>query len=119
MPVTAPLSLCDTTPRPRAEQRKWPRYPVRGLRASVIRDSDKAFWTAEPQNLSRSGIKLRLDERIDTGTQTSVIVYRDNQRVLFQVPMEIVYVLAQPGNRWIAGGAFDRELSDQEVKGLC
>jgi hypothetical protein len=119
MLVTTPLSLSDIGLSPRAERRKWPRYPVRGLRASVIRESDKAFWAAEPQNLSRNGIKLILDQRIEIGTKTSIIVYRDNQRILFQVPMQVVYVVAQPGNRWVVGGAFARELSDQEVQGLC
>lgn len=119
MPVTTPWSLSDIQLPPGTERRKWPRYPVQGLRASVIRESDKAFWAAEPQNLSRNGIKLLLDQRIETGTKTSVIVYRDNQRILFQVPMQVVYVVAQPGNRWVVGGAFTRELSEQEVQGLC
>jgi hypothetical protein len=109
--------LLKDPPQAGVERRKWPRFPVRGLCASVVRESDKAFWAAEPQDLSRSGIRLVAQARIETGTQAEVVVYRDDECILFQVSMQVVYVVAQPGNRWVIGGAFTRELSEDEMQG--
>ena len=88
------------------------------MSATVILEPDGASCPAQPQDISRSGVRLVLARRLDAGTEATAVVYHPGRQFFVRVPMRVAYVIEQPGGRFILGGAFARELSDDELRGL-
>lgn len=79
---------------------------------------EPGYCRAGVRNISPEGLSLVLNRRIEPGSVVSVDVYNKARRYSCQVPLRVVYVLEHPGGDYILGGAFARELSDDEVQGL-
>jgi hypothetical protein len=101
-----------------ADRRKWLRYPSSELSANLILEPEESGWPAEPHDISRSGIRLVLTRRLEAGTEATAVIYHPGRQFFVRVPMRVAYVIAQPGDRFILGGTFVRELSDDELRGL-
>ncbi len=105
---------------PRAsERRRATRYPcwLRGAcrpfggsllerRASIVRD------------LSTGGVNLMLDKPVDKGTALAVELEGDRRRPCRYLLAHVAHLIEDSEGQWLVGCAFDRSLSEQEVRAL-
>src|SRR5262249_35849372 len=77
------------------------------------------FIPATVRNLSSTGIGLVLDRPLHSLQTITVAISNQAGTFSFQVPVRVVYHIEQPDGRFILGGLFSRELTDEEVRGLA
>jgi hypothetical protein len=70
------------------------------------------------RNISQGGINLRLAHRIDPGTILTMKLFNTRRRFECSLPVRIIYNLERPDGDFLVGGAFERELTENEVNGL-
>jgi hypothetical protein len=98
---------------PIADQRVWLRYPSR--RAVSCRLSETAgapFWPAQACDVSCGGVKLLSVEKLQRGTLLIICLKGLESPVTAQVR----YAIPSPEGKWLAGCAFQDELSEQELQ---
>jgi PilZ domain len=109
--------MSDASPaqaQPRiSDQRVWLRYPSRRAVSCRLRDMDNApFWPAQACDVSRGGVKLLSVEKLQRGTLLTICLKGPESAVT----AEVRYVIPSPEGKWLAGCAFQEELSEQELR---
>jgi hypothetical protein len=107
----------------RPERRRATRYPCglgasRHIVAKVQPQASEAKITAHVRNISATGISLLVNRALDPETILYVELCRPSRFWFCEVPVRVVYTVQHPEGEYIVGGAFMRELTDDEVKGL-
>ncbi|HEV3260320.1 MAG TPA: PilZ domain-containing protein [Gemmataceae bacterium] len=103
---------------PPEERRQWPRHAAREIRVNLILGPAGPGWPAEPQDMSRSGIRLLLTRPLEVGTEAMAVIYHPGRHFFLRVPLRVAYVIEQAGDRFIVGASFARELTADEMRGL-
>jgi hypothetical protein len=114
--ITPPLKTLALL---RRERRRAYRYQC-GLESSydLVAQLEADRSLARVRNISASGISLVLVRRVEPDAVLNVELYNKGRRFYAQVPLRILYVLEHPEGDFLAGGAFVRELTHQEIQGL-
>ncbi|HEV3260499.1 MAG TPA: PilZ domain-containing protein [Gemmataceae bacterium] len=109
----------DPSPPPGGppNRRRWQRWPVGKIQAERIPDDERPPWQVAVRNFSQGGIRLVLGNELATGTVLSLRLSRPG-RASVLVPAHVVYVLEKPAGNFITGCAFDRQLTDEELRRL-
>ena len=107
-----------STPFPaQGERRKFPRFAAnRAISGSLI-THDRIIWAREIVDVSAGGIGLVLDYRADPGSALLLDLYlpRRLPRIL---RIRVAHSREGPEGRFFVGGAFGRELGEDEVEEL-
>ena len=106
----------------RVERRAWVRHPCQHEASCQPTEARSGvFWAAKVQNLSRGGVAMVLDRRFDIGTVLSMRLQGATPGSSRSVLVRVVHaslLTANPGLRWLVGGAFVEPLSDDEFQEL-
>jgi len=117
--VPSPEELADK-PCP-SERRAWVRSPCnRDVCCHPRTARSGIFWPAKVQDVSAHGVGLLLGHRVDPGGLLDLTVEtgEDTSSILPVRVVHVTLVTAHPGLRWLAGCAFTRELTEQELQTL-
>jgi serine/threonine protein kinase len=79
-------------------------------------EKQKANWTARVENISASGVCLRLKRRFEPGTLLAIELRRKNRSATTFVLVRVLWVKQESAKTWALGGAFERGLLDWEVE---
>ncbi|HEV2947964.1 MAG TPA: PilZ domain-containing protein [Gemmataceae bacterium] len=109
--------MSDSLPaqaQPRIDDlRVWLRYPSRRAVSCRLSETDDApFWPAQACDVSRGGVKLLSVEKLQRGTWLTICLMSPESAVSAQVR----YVIPSPEGKWLAGCAFQEDLSEQELR---
>jgi hypothetical protein len=91
------------------DRRRWARYPAYSrVKFRLSAPGKELFYRGHVEDISRGGLKLRVDRQFETGTVG---------KVLFDVPLEarVVYVSNLCHGNWALGCAFAQELAPEEL----
>ncbi|HEV3258946.1 MAG TPA: PilZ domain-containing protein [Gemmataceae bacterium] len=100
------------------ERRQWPRNPAGEIIATFIPEPQPAPPFVAVENLSPGGIRLLLYRRYDVGTALHMRLQRPGRNLVCVVAGKVVYVVEERAGLFITGCDFDRQLSDDELRGL-
>jgi hypothetical protein len=78
---------------------------------------DPEWWPAHVLDLSKGGISLLCDRRLNPGDVVPLSLYHIPHRFLCEVPVRIVLAVECQG-AFLLGAAFTRELTDEEIARL-
>lgn len=110
--------LDPTTRLPRARQRGAERYPCQldaSCRLIAIVGDD--FFPAKIRNISATGISLVFNRPLEPGTVLAVdLLDPRTQQFLNSLRIRVLYSLEHPSGDWILGGAFDSQLTPDELQ---
>jgi hypothetical protein len=109
--------MSDSLPAPgqpqTGDQRVWLRYPSRRAVSCRLSETDGSpFWPAKACDVSCGGVKLLSVEKLQRGTLLTICLKGPESAVSAQVR----YVVPSPEGKWLAGCAFQEELSEQELR---
>ncbi|HEV3259047.1 MAG TPA: PilZ domain-containing protein [Gemmataceae bacterium] len=108
----------DSSSASPSDRRRWPRDPAGAIRADRIPDDERPPWRVAVRNISPGGIRLALGSGLAPGTVLRLRLSRPGRDVSVLVSARVVYVLEKPAGHFITGCAFDRLLSEDELRGL-
>jgi hypothetical protein len=95
------------------------RRPARlTIRHDLVATLRGAIWPERVHTLSATGISLALDRRMDAGTEVSLNLYHIPRDFSCTLPLRVISTIEHPDGLYITGGAFTRELSDEEKRRL-
>jgi hypothetical protein len=100
------------------ERRAAPRYPGTKVRCRLSRPERGAWLPAWVRDLSTSGISLLAERRFEPGTLVVLELESTETNQAARLEMVVVHTVACPNGAWLHGGAFRRELSEQELRGF-
>ena len=100
------------------DRRRWPRRPASRIRAERLADDEQPPWQVAARNVSSGGIRLILGNGLAPGTALRLRLSRSGRAVSVVVSARVVYVREKPAGHFITGCAFDRLLSEEELRGL-
>ncbi len=108
----------DSTPLPPpGERRKFPRFSAnRAISGSLI-TRDRIIWARDIVDVSAGGIGLVLDHQADPGTVLLLDLYLP-RRLPRLLRIRVAHRREEPEGHFFVGGAFGRELSEEEVEEL-
>jgi hypothetical protein len=86
--------------------------------ANLIAQVEGDTMLAKVRNISVTGISLVLAQKLEPETVLDVEVFNKTRQYYCRVPLRVVYVLDHADGNFLVGGAFGRELTDEELKGL-
>jgi hypothetical protein len=72
--------------------------------------------TAKVRNLSAGGISLVVDRDFEPQSVLTVQLVNTERNVACSLKVRVVYTVPHPSGDWILGGAFTRQLSEEELK---
>lgn len=102
---------------PPGERRRFPRFAAnRAISGSLI-THDRIIWARDIVDVSAGGMGLVLDHRADPGSVLLLDLYLP-RRLPRLLRIRVAHGREQPDGRFFVGGAFGRELSDEEVEEL-
>ena len=105
-------------PRP-TERRRAIRYQCTlETSAHLIAQVEGDTTLAKVRNISVTGVSLILARRLEPETVLDVEFFNKARNYYCRVPLRIVYVLDHVDGNFLVGGAFGRELTNDELKGL-
>ncbi|HEV3256268.1 MAG TPA: PilZ domain-containing protein [Gemmataceae bacterium] len=100
------------------ERRASVRYPARQVQARLTPGGQQASWQVTVRDIASKGIRLVLGHGLEPGAVLDLRLCRPDRDFACVIPIRVVYVLENPGTRFITGCAFTRELSEDELGGL-
>ena len=101
------------------DQRTWVRFPCRvKATCQVVAAAPEVPWPAEVRNISPSGIRLRVERPVETGTLLSLDLQDTTGRVTTTMLACVVHVAEPQDGRRSLGCNFIRELSDEDLRAL-
>jgi hypothetical protein len=104
---------------PSEERRHFPRYPIDpAKRADLVAHLLAAErHPAHILDLSRMGISLLCDHRLNPGEVVPLSLHHIPRRFECQLAVQIIFAEESQG-AFLLGAAFTRELTDEEMAGL-
>jgi hypothetical protein len=101
------------------DQRCWVRFPCR-VRATcqVVKAVSEPAWPVEVFDISPSGIGLRVERAIETGTLLNLDLQDAAGRITTTMLACVVHVTGPEGGKRGLGCNFIRELSEEELQAL-
>lgn len=104
------------------DRRAWVRHPCPHEASCQPTDARSGiFWAVKVQNLSCGGVAMVVDRRFDLGTVLSLRLQGTTPGSSRNVLVRVVHarlLTANPGLRWLVGGAFLQPLSEDELQEL-
>jgi hypothetical protein len=73
---------------------------------------------AQVRNISATGISLVVNRPLEPQAVFSIELCRPTRFWYSELPMRVVYTVPHPAGEYIVGGAFARELTEDELVGL-
>lgn len=105
-------------PRP-TERRRAIRYNCTlETSANLIAQVQGDTTLAKVRNISVTGISLILPRRLEAETVVELELFNKARQYYCRVPLRVVYVMEHLDGNFLVGGAFGRELSNEELNGL-
>jgi hypothetical protein len=84
----------------------------------VLGQQSGESWGAKVNDLSTTGISLRVPCWIRPGTVLVVRLHGARERISRPLPIRVMHATQQAEQEWLIGGMFVRPLSDEEVRQL-
>jgi hypothetical protein len=81
-----------------------------------VAEKQQANWTASVQDISASGVCLRLKRRFEPGTLLAVELCRKKDGATRFVLVRVQWARQESARTWAIGGAFEGGLHDSEVE---
>ena len=101
------------------DQRTWVRFPCRARATCQVLGADpEAPWPVEVQNISPSGIGLRVERDLEPGALLTLDLQDPSGQVRTSILARVIHVAEQEGGRRALGCNFIRELSEADLKSL-
>jgi len=104
----------DTTPQPH-ERRTAVRRPAGKVQVDLSPDGRQVPGQVTVRDIASKGIRLVLGQGLDPGAVLDLRLRRPDRDFSCVIPVQVVYVLEEPGGHFITGCAFSRELSAEEL----
>lgn len=118
-PRLEPLQAVRPTSPKGTERRRATRYPVTLETAKhLIAQIEGDAWPARVRNISVSGISLILGRRVEPETVVNLELFNKDHHFYCKVPLRAIYILEHADGNFMLGGAFVRELTNEELRGL-
>jgi len=106
-------------PSEAGERRQAVRHPCRpGLARCLLIQRPGDLWPAEVRDISANGLSLVVLRRFDPGVEVLVELGNKKQKFWRRLKVRIVHARLNQAGGWVLGGAFERELSDRELRPL-
>jgi len=101
------------------ERRQFPRYQIHhGNRPHLVAHLlDAEWWPAQVLDLSKGGISLFCDRRVNPGEVVTLSLHHIPHRFSRELSVRIV-LAAEFLGAFLLGAEFTRELTDEEMRGL-
>jgi hypothetical protein len=100
------------------EKRKSVRFEPKGPPPRLIANLKGDPYPAKVRNISAGGISILTSRPVQLDTVIEVSLFNKSRNFDCTVPLRAIYLIDSPEGTYILGGAFTRELSDEEVRGL-
>ena len=115
-----PSSFAPERPQPgeAPEHRRWPRRTAGKVRAVLVPEPEPAPRFIAVGDVSAGGIRLGLDCPFGVGTALGLRLQRPGRARVLRVSGTVVFVLEALKGLFITGCAFDRLLTDDDLRGL-
>ncbi len=114
--VLAPLSAA-TSGRDRRVAVRYPGNPDAACRAFAPSAGVYAAWV---RDISASGVALMIECEFEPGAVLTVELANQYQQVTTVLRASVVHALeVPPGDRWLHGCAFERPLTDDELRAFA
>jgi len=118
-PPLANMPSTNVAPPPRSDRRAAVRFST-NLETScqpTCRIKERS-WSGRIQDISSTGVCLLLRRRFEPGTILTAELHGAAQSITKTMLVRVLRVQEQARRRWSIGCAFDRELSELELKAL-
>jgi serine/threonine protein kinase len=118
-PTLANMPSTNVAPPPRSDRRAAVRFST-SLETScqpTCRIKERS-WSGRIQDISSTGVCLLLRRRFEPGTILTAELHGAAQSITKTMLIRVLRVQEQARRRWSIGCAFDRELSELELKAL-
>jgi hypothetical protein len=100
---------------PSEERRQFPRYQIHHeKKPHLVAHLGPDWWPAHVLDLSKGGISLLCDHRLNPGDVVALSLYHIPHRFLCELPVRIV-LAAEFQGAFLLGIALTRELTDEEM----
>ncbi len=118
-PTLANLSSTNVAPPPRRDRRAAVRFStnLETCCQPTCRIKERS-WSGRIQDISATGVCLLLRRRFEPGTILTAELQGAAQSITKTMLVRVLRVQEQARRRWSIGCAFDRELSELELKAL-
>jgi hypothetical protein len=94
------------------------RYDIhQGQNTHLVAHLDDERWPAHVLDLSKGGISLLGDRRLEPGAVASLSLHHIPRQFACQLQVRVVFAANYEGS-CLLGAAFTRELTDEEMAGL-
>jgi hypothetical protein len=112
------LGLRGASAKP-SEARARPRLPCHTrVHFQLVQDQSQPPVPAQVVNISSSGIGLRLDRPLETGSLLDLQLQSPSGDVTRQMLACVVHVTSQPNREWLIGCNFIHEMPEEDVRAL-
>lgn len=102
-----------------ADRRRATRYPCNLETANhLIAQLEGDVWPARVRNVSVTGISLVLARRVEPETVVNLELFNKVHHFYCKLPLRVVYILERADGTFMLGGAFSRDLTNEELQGL-
>jgi hypothetical protein len=102
---------------PGSDRRASLRQPCSlGTRCDINATLETERQSAQVRNLSAGGISLIVDREFEPQTILSLRLFNTTRCYACSLRIRVVYSVPHPSGEWILGGAFTRNLTDQELE---